>query len=147
MKLLVFPSMLAALLMFAAPAAKADASDDTLKFFLSRSDLVVAGKIISEPVGIITEDGVPNYICEFHVQDVLKGDAKLKEQAIKVNIKRFERDLKDKHPLIKKDSECLLFLKRATPDTPSWVTADFWFGVQHSSPWMARSLKRLAAEK
>ena len=126
---------------------RGDSGDDTLKSFLSKSDLVVMGKITSEPIGITSEAGVPNYICEFRVQDVLKGDGKLKDQVIKVNIVRFEMDAKDKHPLIKKDGECILYLKSATPNTPSWVTADFWFGVQHPSPWMARSIKRLAAKK
>lgn len=125
----------------------ADSSDDTLKFYLSKSDFLVMGKITSEPISINDEAGVPNYICEFRVQDVLKGDGKLKDQVIKVNIMRFEMGAKDKHPLIKKDGECILFLKSAAPNTPSWVTADFWFGVQHPSPWLARSLKRLTAEK
>ena len=124
-----------------------DDGDDTLKSFLAKSELVVVGKITSEPIGINDEAGVPNYNCEFHVQDILKGDSKLKAQVIKINIMRFELDAIDKHPLIKKNSECILFLKSAAPNTPVWVTADFWYGVQYPSPWMARSLKRLAAEK
>jgi len=131
----------------AALPVRGDTGDDTLKSFLSKSDLVVMGKITSEPIGMIFESGAPNYICEFRVQDVLKGDGKLKDQVIKVNIMRFEMDAKDKHPLIKKDGEGILFLKSATPNTPAWVTADVWFGVQHPSPWMAGSLKRLAAKK
>ena len=140
-------TLIAPLICLAAPVALADASDDTLKFFLSKSEVIVSGKIATEPMGITDELGVLNYICEFQVQDVLKGDAGLQGRTVKVNIMRFEKDAKDKHPLIKKDQECLLFLKSATPNTPSWVTADFWFGVQQHSPWMARSLKRLAAGK
>lgn len=132
---------------FASFPARGDSGDHTLKAFLSKSDLVVTGAITSEPIGINHELGVPNYISEFRVKDVLKGDGSLKDQSIKVNIQRFEMDPKDKHPLIKKDGECILFLKNAAPNTPSWVTADFWFGVQYPSPWMARSLKRLAAEE
>ena len=126
---------------------RGDDGDDTLKSFLSKSDLVVMGKITYEPFFNSDEFGVLNYNCEFRVQDVLKGDAKLKGRVIKINIIRFEKDAKDKHPLIKKDGECILFLKRPTPNIPEWVTTDFWFGVQHPSPWMASSLKRLAAEK
>jgi hypothetical protein len=126
---------------------RGDSGDDTLKSFLSKSDLVVMGKITSEPIGLNHEVGVPNYICEFRVEEVLKGDAKLKDQVIRINIMRFEMEVKDKHPLIKKDGECILFLKSAAPNAPAWVTTDFWFGVQHPSPWMTRSLKRLAAEK
>ncbi len=125
----------------------ADSGDDTLEFFLSKSDVVMMGKITSEPIGVNDEVGVPNYNCEFLVQEALKGDSKLKEQFIKVNIMRFEKDVKDKHPLIRTDGECILFLKSAVPSEPTWVTADYWFGVQPPSPWMARSLRRLAAEK
>jgi hypothetical protein len=141
MKILVFLSSLIAVL----PVR--GGSDDTLKLLLSKSELVAMGKITSEPDSIIEELDVPNYICEFRIKDVLKGDGKLKDQVIKVNIVRFEMDANDKHPLIKKDGECILFLKRTTPSSSSWVTADFWFGLQHPSPLMAQSLKRRAAEK
>jgi hypothetical protein len=125
--------------------AFADASDDTLRLYLSKSDLVVLGKITTEPLGIAHELGVPNYICQFRIDDVLKGESKLQSKSIKVNIKRFGTDKSDHHPLIKRGSECILFLKKASQSTvPAWVTADFWFGVQPTSPWMARSLKRLA---
>ncbi len=142
MKLLVLLTSLIAVL-----PVRGDAGDDTLRSFLSKSELVVLGKITSEPIGIIEESGVPNYFCEFRVQDVIKGDGKLKDQVIKVNITRFEMDSKDKHPFIRKDGECILFLNSTASITPSWVTADFWFGLQHPSPWMAQSLKRIAAEK
>jgi len=123
----------------------ADASDDTLKFYLSKSDLVALGKIVSLAAAVFDEAGVPNYLCDFKVSDVLKGDSGLKEKTIRVNIMRFEMSPKDHHPLIKKGSDCILFLKRASGRTiPRWVTADFWFGAQHPSPWMAKSLKRLA---
>ena len=127
--------------------AIADDSDDTLKLYLSKSDLVVSGRIVSEPIGMIEEAGVPYYFCDFKVQEIAKGDGTLKNQVIKVDIKRFEIDAKDKHPLIKKDGEYILFLKSSAPNTPSWVTTDFWFGVQYSSPWMIRSLRRLATER
>ena len=78
----------------------ADDDDETLKFYLSKADLVVVGKISSDPIGIINETGVPNYNCDFLVSAVIKGDAKLEGQVIKVNIKRFEIKDKDKHPLI-----------------------------------------------
>jgi len=126
---------------------KADDSDDTLKFYLSKSDLVVLGEIITEPMGIIKELGVPNYICEFEISDVLKGNSELKGQIIKINIMRFEMEEKDRHPLIQKNSELILFLKSTGSDVPSWATVDFWFGVQYPSPWMAKSLKRLNSEK
>jgi hypothetical protein len=123
-----------------------DENNHPLKVLLSKSDLVVLGTITNEPIEIQLESGVPNYICRFQVEDVLKGNTTLKGRVIAVNIMRFEMEAKDKHPLIKKGSECILFLKADKPQTPSWVTADFWFGVQYPSPWMARDLKQLAAE-
>ena len=127
---------------------RADDSDNTLKFYLSKSDVVVVGKIVSEIGGVITEEGVPNYICDFAIQDVIKGDETLKDKTIKVNITRFELDKEDKHPLLKKDSKCILFLKKANEgSTPEWETADFWFGIQHPFPTMIKSLKRVIKEK
>ena len=128
--------------LFSGVSVRADDGDDTLKFFLSKSDLVVAGKITTEPVARTFEAFVPNYLCEFKVDDIAKGDQKLKGQTIKVNIKRFEQVDQDKHPFVKKDAACILFLKSTSGG--SWETADFWFGVQSPGPWMMRSLQRLA---
>lgn len=129
---------------WACPVARADEGDDTLRGWLAKADVVVAGQIVSEPVGFSFELGVVNYPCDFKVADVLKGDAKLAGQTIKVNIVRFERDAKDKSPLIQKNAECILFLKQYGQEKPAWRTADFWFGIQPGSPWLARSLKRIA---
>jgi hypothetical protein len=63
-----------------------------------------------------------------------------------VNIVRFELVEKDKSPLLKKDAECILFLKNVSPDKPVWRTVDMWFGLQPASLWLARALKRLDAE-
>lgn len=141
-------AILATALALSVGVCHADGSDDTLRLFLSKSDLVVSGTIISEPAGIISEIGVPNYICQFKVSDVCKGDPRLKGETIGVNFKRFEMNKKDHHPLIKKDAQCILFLKNeGTEKKPGWVTTDFWFGIQHPIPWMVKSMKRLAKEK
>ncbi len=124
--------------------ARADDGDDTLKFYLSKSPLVVVGKIVDEPQGIIDRAGQPNYVCQFSVTEVLKGDTKLVGETLGVNIVRYEGDKQDKHPLLHKNAECILFLKGVSPDRPIWRTVDVWFGMQQPSPWMARSLARLA---
>jgi hypothetical protein len=128
-----------------AASAAADGGDDTLRFFLSKSDLVVVGKLTSEPAGVEKEAGVVNYRCQVAVSEVLKGKAATKGE-LTVNIIRFESAAEDKLPWFKKGATCILFLKSADPKTPAWETADVWFGVQPSSPWMARSLKRLAGQ-
>ena len=122
----------------------ADEGDDTLRFMLAKADLVVLGKIVSEPVGIILKPGVPHYVCDFAVEDVLKGDASLTNTTIGVEIIRFEMGKQDHDPLIKKASRCILFFGKRRPEDPTWATVDIWFGVQHPFPWLARSLKRLA---
>jgi hypothetical protein len=127
--------------------AGADDADDTLRFYLSKSDVVVLGTIKGEPESIVDEAGVPNYLCQFAVTDVAKGDAELTGKTIAINIVRFELNEKDRHPLIKKDAECILFLKKQRlGNVPQLTSADYWFGVQPPSPLMFKSLSRLAKE-
>jgi endonuclease YncB( thermonuclease family) len=134
--------------------ALGDSGDDTLRYYLTKSDFVVMGEIVSEPFGISTELGVIHYSCDFKVSQVARGlnrgdkaDEIKSDTQIKVNIIRFEKDEADKCPEIKKGGKCILFLKKADQGNfPTWQTADFWFGVQRASPWMMRSLVRLAGE-
>ncbi len=139
MKRIVFP--LACLLLYATVVA--DSSDDTLSFFLSKSELVVVGKIASAPEGLYSEAGVPNYICDFEISEVLKG-LPPRTTKIYVSIIRFEADDEDKNPLVRQGAKCILFLKPVSQDRRAWETVDMWFGIQSYYPWMARSLKRLA---
>ncbi len=122
----------------------ADEGDDTLKYFLSKSDCVASGTIISEPIGVVYEAGVVEYICDFKVTEVLKGDAMTNGVTARVVIVRFEQDASDRHPLIKKGGDCILYLKTASGSIPKLRTADFWFGVQYPNSSLMRSLKRLA---
>ncbi len=126
--------------------AKADDSDDTLRFYMKQSDLVVAGTIVSEPAGLVDEAGVINWICQFKVRDTLHG-AKPETDTIAVNICRFEIVAKDRPSYLNKDAECILFLRNVSKtDKPSWKTADFWFGIQPLFPVMERSIKRLSGQ-
>ncbi len=140
-------ALASALFVLLAVAASADTSDDTLRFFLSKSDLVVLGEIASQPLGMSLEVGVVNYLCDFKVAEVLKGE-KPGEAPLKVNIVRFEMEKADRLPELKKGAKCILFLKKTKEgNIPAWATADFWFGFQPPSPWMAKSLKRLAEQE
>jgi len=59
----------------------------------------------------------------------------------------FEIHKKDHPEYLKKDAECILFLKNVSKtETPSWKTADFWFGIQPCFPMMERSIKRLSTQ-
>ena len=99
--------------------------------------------ISSDPIGESDEAGVVQYACDFRVSDVIKGDKAHKGKTMRVSLVRFENVAADRHPLIRKGGRCRLFLRRRENSIPAWSTADFWFGVQHPFPWMARSLRRL----
>jgi hypothetical protein len=124
--------------------AFADESDDTLQYYLSKSDCVATGTILSEPIGVTTESGVVEYICDFRPSQVFKGDSMTNGVATRVVIARFEQGAPDRHPLVKKGGQCVLFLKSSAPSIPKLRTADFWFGIQQPSSSLARSLTRLA---
>jgi ankyrin repeat protein/thiol-disulfide isomerase/thioredoxin len=134
----------ACLVLAAVSPLSADESDDTLRHWLAKSEVVVAGTIASEPIGIVTEAGVVNYSFEFRVSETLCGTWK-GEPTLRAGVVRFENDPRDRLPYLKQDSWCILFLKSAGERTiPAWTTADFWFGVQPYSAPLARAIKRLA---
>jgi hypothetical protein len=127
-------------------AVRADESDDTLRFYMRQSDLVVSGTIVNEPEGIVDEAGVINWICTLKMTGVLHGK-KPDADTIGVNIARFEIDAKDRPSYLKKGAECILFLKNhSKTGKPSWMTADYWFGIQPRFPTMERSIKRLSEQ-
>lgn len=144
-------AIFATVLLFSS-TVRADSSDDTLKFYLGKSDVVVLGKIKSMPFGVMGEAGVVNYSCDFEVLDVLKNAATQPDQTsagktIRISIVRFESDQTDRHPLITQGAKCIAFLKREPgANVPRWSTADFWFGIQQPIPTMAKSLERVAKE-
>jgi hypothetical protein len=149
MKRILAALTIAALVLFGILAASAGEGDDTLRFFLAKSDLVVSGTISSNSIVVTTDPGMPNYLFEFQVDDVLKGEVDLKGKLIRVNIRRFEGGPNWKgHPLLKDGAHCVLFLKGVKkPSLPAWGEADPWFSVQPANPSMTESLKRLAAAK
>ncbi len=122
-----------------------DEGDETLRYYLSRSAVVIAGEIMSEPVGIFDEEGVANWSCEVRVEDVVKGPA-LGGRAVPVNVVRFHREAGDRPSFLEQGGRCVLFLREAVEGAqPGLATADMWFGAQPHSPWLVRALKRLAA--
>jgi hypothetical protein len=122
-------------------AAQADASDDTLRYFLNKSDLVVSATLTKQVDGFSFESGVEHYRCKFTVDQVVKGNAKPK-QAIDVSVVRFELLPEDKLAGLKKGAKFILFLKGDAKK--GWRTADFWFGIQPHYPQMVRGLTQVA---
>ena len=84
--------------------ARADDSDDTLRFYVKKSDIIVSGAVVSEPKGLVDESGIINWVCTFKVAETLHG-SKPDAEMIDVNIVRFEIDAKDKPSYLKKDAE------------------------------------------
>lgn len=125
----------------------------TLRFYLAKSDVVVLGEFTSEPIRNIPTKFTAHYQADFKIAELIKWDAPGESPigaTIKVHIVRavlyaddFEPE--DRLPELKKGGKCILFLEchEAKP-TPSYITADIWFGVQRPSPWLAKSLSRVA---
>jgi hypothetical protein len=128
-----------------------DDGDETLRWYLSRSDVVALGQFTSDVIGESGEAGVIHYRADFKVAQLIKGPASGKKavpQTISVNIVRFEFGKEDELPEMAKGKQCILFLKQVgAQEKPSYITADVWFGVQRPSPTMAKSLSRLASEQ
>jgi len=122
----------------------AGSSDDTAKFYLSKSDVVLHGTMLEGPLVFHGSSGIYNHSRKFKVSDVLKGDSTLKGTTVRVNI----ISIGFADPLIHtKNTECILFLKQSPNNVPHLETADFWFGIQYPFPWMIKSLKRLAKQE
>lgn len=130
--------------------------EETLCFYLSKSDVVVLGEFASEPIRKGASKFGTDYQAEFKIAQLLKWDAPGETRVgatIKVHIVRavlyaddFEPE--DQLPELKMGGKCILFLEcRDLKPTPSYITADLWFGVQRPSSWMARSLARIVAEQ
>jgi hypothetical protein len=129
---------------------------ETLRFYLAKSDVVVLGEFTSEPIRKGASKFGTHYQADFKIAQLLKWDAPGDTRAgatIKVHIVRailHEDDFEpeDQLPDLKKGGKCILFLECHDPQpTPSYITADIWFGVQRPSSWMAKSLTRITTEQ
>ena len=132
-----------------AAASIASADDDTLRFYLSKSDLVVFGEIASDPTRVSEEVGAVYYFCDFTISEVLKSNQPLAiADPIHVNIIRFERAAGERDPELKKGGVCVLFLKNlGSGEQPRWETADVWFGFQRATLSLVDSLRRVVEDE
>jgi hypothetical protein len=130
-------------LTMALPRAWGADGDDTLRYYLSRSKLVVAGEIKTEPERVVEGEGIVRSRFEFQVSHHIAGPST--GPSIPVVVLRHERiGAGGVRPLEKKQS-CILFLNPAVDwVTPTWESADVWFGVQENSNAMHTALTRLA---
>jgi hypothetical protein len=123
-------------------------SEESLRHFLARSDVIVLGEFATEPVGKKASEEVRHYQADFKISQVVKWDAPGETrvgETIKVHILL---DGEERLPELKKGGKCLLFLKcHNLKPNPSYITADFWFGVQRPNAGLASSLLRLVTEQ
>jgi len=131
-----------------------DTDDDTLRFYLSKSKLVVYGEFVSDRMALALEAGVVHLTADFRIDDVIKGRRRAGE-TIGVDVKRYDSesliaprgkrrpgedaDVPDWPKEVKRGAKCILFLDA------DGTTADVWFGIQPPYPTMIKSLKRLVA--
>lgn len=126
--------------LMAAEKTQADADDDTLRHYLSKSEVVVVGQVTDglQRIGVDFGSAYPVRVVEFEfkVSDGIKGKIAAK-QTINVTVTRAV----DIEPWIpRQGNRFVLFLK---PSGKSWTSADKWFGVQPHSEAFVTHLKRL----
>ncbi len=114
---------------------------DVLQYLYDKSDLIVVGKFTREPSGFYMRRRVHG-LGGFQVEDVLKGDSKLKGQNIGVGFVRVALgDEKEEHTLYRKDAECILFLKYE--EQPGNPTPEMIDGLKS----LREELKRLGIDE
>jgi len=118
------------------------ASDETYRSWLAGSELVVVGILSANPIGILDDSGVVNYVCTLKVAEAFKGSVAPGE-TIAATVQRMGRG---NPPEFNQGDEIILFLKRAgRGGKPDWHTADIWYGAQRFDARLSTALWRLAA--
>ncbi len=144
------PMLLLPLCVLCSVAVAGD-DDETLRFYLSKSDVAALGEFTSEPIGESSEQGVVRYQADFKLVRLIKGE-KAGERAaggtIRVNCVRFDLSPEERPAQLKQGGKAILFLRRVSngpgrKPLPSYVTVDPWFAIQPPQAAMADALARL----
>lgn len=125
--------------------AFSDEGDDTLAYYLAKSDVVLAGEVSSAPSAVSSEVGVVEYSFKVKVMEVLQGEIRADEQPA-VTIIRFESNASDAPPWLRKGAKAVFFL-RNRPDLGrrGYTSADPWFAAQPYNAALAKRIRRIAA--
>jgi hypothetical protein len=129
---------------FTALAGRAfgDDGDERIRYYLSRSEMVVAGEIRTEPARAARREGVVTYSFEFQVSHGITEPSP--GPRIPVRIIRPELTAEDGALPLKKGKRYILFLNPSGEwVTPTWENADSGFGIQLESYAMHAALRRL----
>ena len=122
--------------------------EETLRFYLAKSDVVVVGEFASEPAEVMANVELRHSQADFKITEIVKWDAPDKTKVgdtIKVHILL---DAEERLPELKKGGKCMLLLKcQDLKPTPSYLTADIWFGVQRPNARLAKALAAVVAEQ
>jgi hypothetical protein len=122
-------------------------TEETLRYYLAKSDLVVVGEFTSEPVVKEAIFETRHHEADFKIAQVIKWDAPKTRvgETIKVGILL---EGEERLPEMKKGGKCMLFLEcHALKPKPAYITADNWFGVQRPNPRLASALAQVIKEQ
>jgi hypothetical protein len=130
------------------PNFAAGDSEEALRLFLAKSDVVVLGEFATEPVGKEASWEYRLYHADFRITQLIKWDAPGEAReggTIKVHVLL---EGEERLPEMKKEGKCLLFLQcHDVKPNPSYITVDLWFGVQRPNAGLAKSLSRIVTEQ
>jgi len=142
------------LAMLAAMASQARASDETLKYYLSRSQYVLAGELVAEPVkegkpfkwAADQKDSMVVYTCRVKIVEQFQYHSSPSPWTANREITLYvlRHDGSERPAGLKKGEKCIFFLSwiyGGPGEGTSIVTSDPWFGVQRYDPKMAEKLR------
>lgn len=122
---------------------KTDSDDDTLKYYLSKSEAVVVGTVTDglQRIGVdFTPIPVNSIGFEIKVIDSIQGKVAAKQTMVLTVTRAF--NLGQSLPPVQGE-KVVLFLKASGN---SWVSVDKWFGMQPYSPTLVENLKRVKGQ-
>lgn len=133
-----FPIFVALLL---TPTLTFAAHNTNMKRLVESSETIVAGEIITEPIGEVDEIGVKYYLFKVRVTESLKGGTMV-GKVILVTQERFEATDYEKPPHFVKGAKIVAFGGPISiGDSPHLSVSDAWFGVLRYTDTMAYHIK------
>lgn len=117
--------------------------NNTLRYLLSKSSLIVSGELLTDRKGWHTSYLTWYGTMDVKILDVLAGAPGLRPINDRITVDFAQPSYTiEAEPQFPKGSKCLLFLKQQ-PDGKGWSEADRWIGIQPYSGSMATCLRRM----
>ena len=142
---------LALVLVLAAAGRAADAPDDTLGHYLSKSQFALAAEVLSEPVKVPGGENFVGkskavYACRLRVVEQFHHTHGPAPTELTLHVVRWA-DGQDERPLaLNKGQKCIIFVNwiysAVGGSGTAYVTAGPWFGVQRYHGKMAELLRQ-----